>query len=253
MARVLAHAHSTWSHDGLLTLEAWADIARARGLQAVLLTEHEETGWTPERYAAYRDDCQRLSDINHQLIPGIEFNQDGFHVLCYGLQQYPARPSSLRQLYADVHAQHCILCLAHPGKYRWDYPPRFVEMIDAIEVWNSKWIYDGRLGPHPRSLYIASGKQLVVGQDVHKTSHLTRLTIETTTPNVLEDISRGQYQIAWGKRRWTTQELMDRSWLGVVQQLRVVCMRLALPGIRFVRSRRSMLLRVLRRIGRRST
>ena len=48
-----------------------------------------------------------------------------------------------------------MLALAHPGKYHWRVPGALVAGVDAIEIWNSKWIYDGAAGPHPRSIQLA--------------------------------------------------------------------------------------------------
>src|SRR5262245_8526782 len=96
--RVLAHAHSTWSHDGHLPLDAYHALAPRLDATVVLLTEHEETGWTAERYDHYVRVCASLSTPAVRLIPGIEFNQQGYHLLCYGLRAFPHRPSSITDL-----------------------------------------------------------------------------------------------------------------------------------------------------------
>ena len=144
-----------------------------------------------------------------RLIPGIEFNQDGYHVLCYGLRHLPRRPSSLAELAADVHRQGCVLALAHPGKYHWRVPRALIAGVDAIEVWNSKWIYDGAAGPHPRSIQLAARRrmQVIAGQDVHKPKHLSPLILMTRGDgdDILGDIAatatsaRGEH----ASGRWT--------------------------------------------------
>jgi hypothetical protein len=173
-------------------------LARAHDCDAVLLSEHEESGWTPERYSEYVRVCRASSTAAVTLYPGIEFNQDGFHVLCYGLRTYPQRPSSGAALAVAVHAQGCHLCLAHPGKYRWQVPPSLLAVVDAVEVWNSKWIYDGAWGPHPASLRLADGKLRMAGQDVHKRWHCRKLFVQTATGDVLGDLAAGRYVFeAW--------------------------------------------------------
>jgi len=92
--RVLAHAHSHYSHDSMLALSDWIAIARELGVGTVLLTDHEETGWDEERFAEYVRDCRAKSTRDVTLVPGIEFSQEGRHLLCYGLQAIPPRPSS---------------------------------------------------------------------------------------------------------------------------------------------------------------
>jgi glycosyltransferase involved in cell wall biosynthesis len=229
MTRVLAHAHSTWSHDGHIALSSYAEVARSLGCSAVLLTEHEESGWDDARYEAYVAACHAVSMESEQspltaalspqagrggrvrIIPGIEFNQDGYHVLCYGLRHLPRRPSPLAELAADVHRQGCVLALAHPGKYHWRVPDALIAGVDAIEIWNSKWIYDGAAGPHPRSHQLAANKQLIAGQDVHKPKHLSPLILMTRGDDVLADIASGSYECAWGTRVWSLEALREMN------------------------------------------
>jgi succinoglycan biosynthesis protein ExoA len=223
MTRVLAHAHSTWSHDGCIALTSYVEVARGLGCSAVLLTEHEESGWDEARYEAYVAACQAISAESAvlaesgrvRLVPGIEFNQDGYHVLCYGLRHLPRRPSSLAELAVDVHRQGCVLALAHPGKYHWRVPSSLIAGVDAIEIWNSKWIYDGAAGPHPRSIQLAMRrrKQVIAGQDVHKPKHLSPLILMTrgNGDDILEDIASERYECAWGSRVWSLDALCDMN------------------------------------------
>ena len=216
--RVVAHAHSTWSYDGILSLAEWRNLARSRDIEVVLFAEHEETGWTAERYDEYVRHCARLSTPDVRLVPGIEFNQDGFHVLCFGLQTWPSRPSSARELATAVHRQGCVLCLAHPARYGWSYPESLLSAADAVEVWNSNWVCEGTLGPHPRSLELARGKAMLVGQDVHKPKHLSSLFLRTASQDVMADICAGHYYFELGTRSWAPGEL-QRERLGLALQV----------------------------------
>jgi glycosyltransferase involved in cell wall biosynthesis len=207
MTRVLAHAHTTWSHDGCLPLGAYIHLARRAGCSVVLLSEHEESGWTQERYESYKRACAEASTRDVHLVPGLEFLQNGRHVLCYGLQWLPQRPCSVDALADAAHAQGCVLTLAHPAKYQWRIPYTVLIAVDVVEVWNSKWIYDGAIGPHPRSLRVASGKRVMVGQDIHKAKHLSRLVVITKSDYVLEDLASGRYGFACGGRAWSHDEL----------------------------------------------
>jgi succinoglycan biosynthesis protein ExoA len=216
MSRVLMHAHTTWSHDGQLPLDAYLELARRVDCDIVLLTEHEESGWNAERYDAYVRLCGTLSTKDVCLLPGIEFNQNGYHILCYGLRTFPHRPSTLADLAAEVHKQGCVLTLAHPCKHLWHIPASVMESIDAVEIWNSKWIYDGDAGPHPSSRRLARrtrGRerppQVLIGQDVHKVKHLSPLVLVTERGHVLDCLASGRYEIAWQDRRWTPDALRD--------------------------------------------
>lgn len=203
----------------------------------MLLSEHEETGWTPERYEEYARACAAASTSGAQLVPGIEFSQDGFHVLCYGLRSFPPRPSRARDLSKAVHAQGARLCLAHPGKYRWRYPSELVDAADAVEVWNSKWIYDGALGPHPASLRLSQGLGLFAGQDVHKRKHFSSLYVETEGPDVLGDIAEGRYGIASGDETFTEGRLRTGYARQAAQVARTEALKAALVLHRLARGK----------------
>lgn len=231
----LAHAHTCWSHDSSLSFDQWRAIAERQGCDAVLLSEHEESGWTKERYAEYVRTCVAESTDKVTFVPGIEFNQEGFHILCYGLKEFPLRPGSIRQLAAAVHEQGCFLCLAHPAKYRWRYPAHVLEGVDAVEVWNSKWIYDGSLGPHPRTLALAKKKMILPGQDVHKVKHLSTLFFVTETTSILEDLKSGRYVFAMEGQKIDVQRVRQLTWRGPAQQVRTPVLRLALAMFRQLR------------------
>lgn len=235
MARILAHAHTTWSHDGTLTLDEWRGLADDAKCDVVLFAEHEETGWSPARYAEYVASCAAASTPRVRLVPGIEFNQQGFHVLCYGLKHWPERPSAPQQLAAAVHEQGCLLCLAHPVRYSWSYPATLLSAVDAVEVWNSSWTCEGRLGPHPKSLALARGKAMFVGQDVHKPKHVSPLHIVTSSDNVLTDLIAGQYVFRLGERTWTPQQLHERRMAGAIQRCRMTVLRSGLDCYRWAR------------------
>jgi succinoglycan biosynthesis protein ExoA len=231
MKRVLAHAHTTWSHDGCLPLGSYIHLARRTGCSVVLLTEHEESGWNAERYESYKRACREASTRDVHLIPGLEFLQNGRHLLCYGLRRLPQRPCSVDALADVAHAQGCVLTLAHPAKYQWRIPHAVLTAVDVVEVWNSKWIYDGATGPHPRSLRLASDKRVIVGQDIHKVKHLSQLVVITKSEYVLEDLASGRYGFACGDRAWSHDELRTPA-LSLPPRVRRVWMDALLAGHR---------------------
>ena len=235
MARVLAHAHSDWSYDGTLSLERWRELARQSGYDAVLFAEHEETGWTADRYQEYVAACSRASAPDVALIPGVEFNQHGYHVACYGLRRWPSRPGSSEELAAAVHEQGCFLCLAHPPRYRWRYPASLLQAMDAVEVWNSIWCCDGRLGPHSKSLALARGKAVLVGQDVHKAKHVTDVHIVTESGDVVADLIAERYVLRCGRRTWTPDQIRRMRVAPAIQRWRTPLLRAALKSYRWIR------------------
>lgn len=232
MVLSIAHAHTTWSYDGTLSLDEWRELARRQSIDAVLFADHEEDGWSRSRYSEYAAACAEASTADVQLIPGIEFDQEGYHLLCYGLREWPSRPSTPQALAAAAREQGCLLCLAHPVRYVWAYPPAIVDAADAVEVWNSRWVADGSVGPHRRSLAMARGRSMIVGQDVHKRKHLSKLYLETPTHEVIADLRAGRYRFQFGTRSWTPEQLLARPIASRIQHVRTPLLRHALHSYR---------------------
>jgi glycosyltransferase involved in cell wall biosynthesis len=88
-------------------------------------------------------------------------------------------------------------------------PSPILDAVDAIEIWNSKWIYDGASGPHPQSRRLAPEKAVLIGQDIHKVKHLSPLVLVThgAASDVLDDLANNRYHFAWRDRCWSPAEL----------------------------------------------
>src|SRR3972149_1784555 len=76
------HTHTRpLSHDSLLTPDDLIEAAKAAGLDAVCLTEHDFT-WDPQ---AVRELARRHS---FRIIPAIEVNTEDGHLLAFGIDRY---------------------------------------------------------------------------------------------------------------------------------------------------------------------
>lgn len=235
MLRHLLHAHSNWSYDGHLDLPAWRSLAGELGCATVLFAEHEESGWSPSRFDEYVAACAAASTASVTLMPGLEFNQDGYHLVCYGLRRWVPRPCGVAALAAAVHEQGCILGLAHPGRYRWTHPSSILDAVDAVEVWNSRVSCDGEVGPHPRTLALVRGRTMLVGQDVHERRHASSLYAVTDDGDVLGALRAGTFRVEHHGRTCRLDALERWYWRGVVQRLRTPAMRAMLRALRVAR------------------
>ena len=109
------HTHTRpLSHDSLLSPDELVEAAKAAGLNAVCLTEHDFT-WDPEKA---RDLAQRHS---FTVIPGIEVNTEDGHFLAYGLNRYVYGMHRTVELARLVDAAGGALVAAHP--HRRQLPP----------------------------------------------------------------------------------------------------------------------------------
>lgn len=103
------HAHtSPRSSCSRTTLEELVRSARAHGLDALCITEHDVT-WPDDELA----DASRLLDF--PLIPGVELTTDVGHVLAFGSLEKPLWMGyRLEELVAEVERTGTALVLPHP-------------------------------------------------------------------------------------------------------------------------------------------
>jgi hypothetical protein len=103
------HAHTApRSNCSTTTLEELVASARARGLDALCITEHDVT-WPDDELA----DASRLLDF--PLIPGVELTTDVGHVLAFGPLRKPLWMGyRLEELVAEAEHAPLALVLPHP-------------------------------------------------------------------------------------------------------------------------------------------
>ncbi|MGZ8752937.1 MAG: PHP-associated domain-containing protein [Acidimicrobiia bacterium] len=103
------HAHTApRSNCSKTTLEELVASARARGLDALCITEHD-VRWPDDELA----DASRLLDF--PLIPGIELTTDVGHVLAFGPLEKPLWMGyKLEELVAETERTGTALVLPHP-------------------------------------------------------------------------------------------------------------------------------------------
>lgn len=104
------HCHTLpLSQCSSLQPEELADLARARGLDAVCLTEHDAI-W----------DARDLACLNRRtgflFLPGIELTTDAGHILCYGLREGSSTFATVVAARAAARDAQALLYLAHPAR-----------------------------------------------------------------------------------------------------------------------------------------
>lgn len=122
------HAHTVHS-DGTLTVAELADRARARGLDAVAVTDHNTTSHHPELPAA-----SRWSGVT--LIPGQEVTTRYGHANCLGSLpwvDFRAPPASWLET-TRRHGGRMVLCHPLAGPLAWRTP--LPDPPDLVEVWH---------------------------------------------------------------------------------------------------------------------
>src|SRR5262249_624014 len=149
-----------------------------------------------ETFSRLAAECDAISEC--KMIPGYERSFRGYHVLALGLESWFDDRDILR--WSDkVRSAGGITAVAHPVTYHHIIPTDIVEAVDAIEVWNSKFVYDGEFGPNPRAYRLLGKRRYpICSQDLHGTRHASPVgvVVDTdcaTAAGILSCLQRGQY------------------------------------------------------------
>lgn len=173
LLKVVLHAHSTWSYDGRWTLSQIAEFFGARGVDAVMMSEHD-TGFDPSSFQLYCSECSAASSKKCTLIPGIEYSSpdNDIHILTWGLDRFLAEHRPVLETLKRVKEANGVAVFAHPirrGAYQ-KFDDAFVPYLDGIEVWNRK--SDGVApGSEAKALVARTGLPATVGVDFHRLRH----------------------------------------------------------------------------------
>jgi predicted metal-dependent phosphoesterase TrpH len=125
------HCHTRlYSPCSALTPDALVRAARARGLDALCITEHDAL-WPLE-------DARRLAEsLEFVVLRGLEVTTEYGHVLVYGATRHEPAMATLAELHRIVRSESGLMFLAHPGRgYAAPPPPAVLALFDSVEIDN---------------------------------------------------------------------------------------------------------------------
>jgi hypothetical protein len=198
--KLMIHAHTTYSADGELSPAQLALLARQRGFDAVLVSDHFES-LSPESFTSLVADCSAISQCI--MIPGYERSFRGYHVLALGIDRWFDHRDILTWC-DNVRDTGGITAIAHPVRYNHAIPADILEAVDAVEVWNSKFVYDGEVGPNPRAYRLLGQRRYpLCSQDLHGTRHASSVGVElashcSSIAQITSCLARGDYRMTNG-------------------------------------------------------
>ena len=164
------HIHSAASHDGRMTLDEIARLAKAAGLHGVAVCDHDVVLTAPP------------SDAEVLVIPGAEFSTEYGHLLGLFLTA-PIPKLPFAETVEAIHAQGGIAVLAHPFERSTDAErlEPIAALLDGVEVWNGRAERKIR-DANARALAFAEahGLRQFAGSDAHVPREIGngRLTLE---------------------------------------------------------------------------
>jgi predicted metal-dependent phosphoesterase TrpH len=206
------HVHTACSGDGESRVEEVIAAARAAGLDAIALTDHDTT-----------EGCRIAAGITTDIliIPGVEVSTKQGHLLALGVTRLIPRDLEVLDTIALIHKLGGVAILPHPfHRYRHGVALKMKEALeaaDAIEVFNSRYILGGA---NRKALRYARrlGKPMVAGSDAHNCRYVgygrTFIDADRSVASILEAIRTGKTRPG-GKRtpvRTYTKQSLRNSW-----------------------------------------
>lgn len=191
--RIDLHVHTAaLSFDSNVAPDELVELARERGLDGLVLTEHDRL-WPAEDIAL----LTRLTGF--LVLPGVELTTDIGHVLAFGLPELPAGVASARTLRAICDEAGALMFLAHParnGSVRVP-PEELAGLFDGVEGINGS---DGAL-QNQASARAGRGLRLppIGGSDTHARHEVGLAATEftaavATSTDLLEALRAGAYR-----------------------------------------------------------
>ena len=194
------HVHSTFS-DGELSLPELRREYERRGYRFACLTDHAEH-LDADAVAAYRAQCDELSDDRFRFVAGLEYECPGrMHILGLGTTAL-IETRDPQAVIREIALDGGVSIIAHPRTQDFGIIRAFAQPADGIEVWNSK--YDGRYAPRAETFALVRSVReefpnvrAFYGQDLHFRNQYTGLHVELASSldslAIVEALRAGDY------------------------------------------------------------
>jgi predicted metal-dependent phosphoesterase TrpH len=128
------HVHSTFSHDGTLTIAELGRLYARRGFQFIAIGEHSQD-MDAEKVRELVEQSPSASNAGLLIVSGIEFtcSTPGMHILGVGARDVAPDADPLTA--ARIIREHGgFAVLAHPGRFGWSCPAELLAEIKAVEI-----------------------------------------------------------------------------------------------------------------------
>ncbi|MEM3453321.1 MAG: PHP domain-containing protein [Candidatus Hadarchaeum sp.] len=185
MLQLDLHVHTKYSYDGTCAVEKAVEVAKAKGLNGIAITDHDSISGHWE--------AKKISKDGFLVIPGVEVSSAHGHIVGLGINELIPKGLSAVETVELIRAQGGIAIAAHPF-----VPGRHPELVyranfDAIECLNSRAILLSN--PLAQRFARKNGLTMVAGSDAHRCDDVgmayTLVDCELNLETILEKIRRG--------------------------------------------------------------
>lgn len=189
------HVHSEASFDGKEPIELILEQASDIGLDAVVITDHDEI-------EASKKACEKASEYGLVGITGVEVSTKNGHLLAIGVDERPEKKQSYSETIKEIRESGGVAVVPHPfQRSRHGVRKRKIGDPDAIEIYNS-WLITGYRNKRARKY--AEKRQIpgVAASDAHSLSTIGRAYTEisfekenVTERDVVRELRDGEHAI----------------------------------------------------------
>lgn len=232
------HLHTSYSHDGLLTLDELATFLQSQNYRFMAVTDHSQD-LTDTGLKDMARKCLELTTSQFVAIPGIEFTcESSIHILGLGVTRLcpDTEPAAVID---HIRGQGGLSILAHPSLRPYPLKPEWFSKLDGCEIWNNR---QGKWLPQLHAIRTfqgvathAAGLLAFAGLDLHGTGGYSQVdaTVEAeqfTAQAILQSLRAGRYSTG---SRWLRVE--SNGHLGLLELSYVVIFRSTLNALRWMR------------------
>ena len=204
MLSVELHTHSSLSHDGRDSVELLLEQARAVGLDALAVTDHDQIE------ASFRA-AELAPDYGLVGIPGMEITCSAGHVLGLGISEAVPPGLSFGETLDRIRDQGGLAVVPHPFQESrhgvFDVISKDeLATADAIEVYNSRLV-TGRSNRQAERFARRRGLPMTAGSDAHIAEMVGQAVTtvdadESSVTGILDAIREGRTTVEGERTPW---------------------------------------------------
>ncbi|MFB6090854.1 MAG: CehA/McbA family metallohydrolase [Halobellus sp.] len=204
MLSVELHAHSSLSYDGRDPVDLLLAQARAVGLDALAVTDHDEIDASLEAAA-------KAEEYGLVGIPGMEVTSEVGHVLAFGIDELVPAGLSYDETLDRIHEQGGLAVVPHPFQSSRHGVAAHISRdqlarADAIEVYNSR-LFTGWANRRAERFATARGLPMTAGSDAHIGEMVGQAVTEVATEDrsvegILGAIREGETTVVGSRTPW---------------------------------------------------